>query len=378
MTRKIKMLKYILLFITMALSTNANSKEFDPTMQEIHVITSAPAASGLSAVFRILEEYGSKKNIKFVFDYRPGGDGIIALNYAYEQPTNGNTVVLAPISDLTRNLPHQNFQIKDFVPIATVCHATIYVVASQATPVNNLTELVSLIKSDPGKYSWAITQKSFEIVLTNVANYAGRSFNDLLTVRYNGKGNLAVTNIAGNQVDFGFITAAQSVSLIKNKKLKLLGTWKPKDYAPFPVENLETVMGGDTGALDGMGMFMTSKNSTESQAYWKQFMNEFTSDPKVLQKLQDNFYRGPDSPIETIYNFNLNLNSKFNISVKLPGPNKLTHRQEQVYGLIKQRGLSNKDIAYALNIGESAVKMHVTEILRKFNVETRSQLQAFG
>jgi tripartite-type tricarboxylate transporter receptor subunit TctC/DNA-binding CsgD family transcriptional regulator len=372
------MSKYFL-FIAMALTINAYSKEFNPTMQDIHVITPAPAASGLSSVFRMLEEYGLKRNIRFVLDYRPGADSIIALNYAYSLPANGNTIVLAPISDLTRNLPHQNFQTRNFTPIAALCHATIYVVSSQNVPANNITELITLIKSDPQKYTWALTQKSFELVMSNMANYAGLSFNDLITVRYNGKGNLAVTNIAGNQVDLGFVTAAQSLALINSKKLKLLGTWKPKDYTPFPVENLETVMGGDTGSMDALGVFMTSANSAESQAYWKRFINEFTADPEIRQKLQDNFYRHPDAPIGTIYNYNLKLNAQSNVSFKMPGPNiELTRRQEQIYGLIKLRGMSNRDIAYTLDIGESAVKMHVTALLKKFNVERRSQLQAFG
>ena len=363
----------------MALTINAYSKEFNPSMQDIHVIMPAPAASGFSVVFRILEEYGLTHNIRFVPDYRPGGDGIIALNHAYTQPADGNTLVFTIVSDPTRNLAHQHFQTRDFVPVASICNTPTYVIASPDFPANNLTELMSLIKTHPQKYTWAITQKSFETVLSSVSKHAGVKGDDLIIVRYNGKGNMAVTNIAGSQVDVGFISAAQSISLVTSKKLKLLGTWKPQDYAPWSVENLETVMGGDLGSLDALGVFMTSNNSLESQAYWKRFLNEFTSDPEIRQKLQNNFFRHPDYPIEKVYDYNIRQNSKFNVSIKMSGvTGHLTQRQEQIYGLIKQRGMSNKDIASTLNIGESAVKMHITEILKKFNVKNRSQLQAFG
>ena len=52
----------------------------------------------------------------------------------------------------------------------------------------------------------------------------------------------------------------------------------------------------------------------------------------------------------------------------------LTHRQHQVLELIQKRGACNKSIAKILNIAESTVKLHVTAILKKFGVRTRTQL----
>lgn len=60
------------------------------------------------------------------------------------------------------------------------------------------------------------------------------------------------------------------------------------------------------------------------------------------------------------------------------GPFKLTARQSQVLELIQQRGASNKVIARALGISESTVKLHVTEILKKYGVRNRTQLALFS
>ena len=57
---------------------------------------------------------------------------------------------------------------------------------------------------------------------------------------------------------------------------------------------------------------------------------------------------------------------------------KLTNRQEQVFRYIIERGASNKVIAKSLGISESAVKLHVTEILRKHGVKNRTQLAVFS
>jgi DNA-binding NarL/FixJ family response regulator len=38
-----------------------------------------------------------------------------------------------------------------------------------------------------------------------------------------------------------------------------------------------------------------------------------------------------------------------------------------------RQGMLNKQIAYELNVGETTVKAHVSEILRKLNVASRTQ-----
>jgi DNA-binding NarL/FixJ family response regulator len=67
---------------------------------------------------------------------------------------------------------------------------------------------------------------------------------------------------------------------------------------------------------------------------------------------------------------------------KLPGnePKKaktshsLTLRQQEVFDLIANRGLSNKQIARVLNISESTVKIHVSAVMKNLCVRNRTQL----
>jgi DNA-binding CsgD family transcriptional regulator len=54
--------------------------------------------------------------------------------------------------------------------------------------------------------------------------------------------------------------------------------------------------------------------------------------------------------------------------------NALTSRQQEVFDLIANRGLSNKQIARTLNIAESTVKLHVSAIMKNFCVRNRTQL----
>ncbi|MFV0367361.1 MAG: helix-turn-helix transcriptional regulator, partial [Hyphomicrobiaceae bacterium] len=50
----------------------------------------------------------------------------------------------------------------------------------------------------------------------------------------------------------------------------------------------------------------------------------------------------------------------------------LTPQQLRVLKMLRQ-GMLNKQIAYELRVGETTVKAHVSEILRKLNVASRTQ-----
>jgi DNA-binding NarL/FixJ family response regulator len=57
---------------------------------------------------------------------------------------------------------------------------------------------------------------------------------------------------------------------------------------------------------------------------------------------------------------------------------RLTTRQQQIYNLIVDKGASNKTIGRMLNISESTVKLHMTTILKKYGVRSRTQLAVFA
>jgi DNA-binding NarL/FixJ family response regulator len=58
-------------------------------------------------------------------------------------------------------------------------------------------------------------------------------------------------------------------------------------------------------------------------------------------------------------------------------PEKLTDRETEVLRLVA-RGLSNREIAAALVIGEKTVKTHVSNILSKLGVISRTQAALFA
>jgi DNA-binding NarL/FixJ family response regulator len=64
--------------------------------------------------------------------------------------------------------------------------------------------------------------------------------------------------------------------------------------------------------------------------------------------------------------------------VRMPeSPEKLTEREVEVLRLLAQ-GLANKEIAHMLVIGEKTVKSHVSNILAKLNVASRTQAALYA
>lgn len=55
----------------------------------------------------------------------------------------------------------------------------------------------------------------------------------------------------------------------------------------------------------------------------------------------------------------------------------LTARQTQILNLILTKGASNKVLGKILNISESTVKLHITQILKKYGLRNRTQLALF-
>lgn len=53
---------------------------------------------------------------------------------------------------------------------------------------------------------------------------------------------------------------------------------------------------------------------------------------------------------------------------------KLSDRQYEIFTLVAKRGLTNKQVANRLDIAESTVKNHVSDILKQFGLQNRTQL----
>ena len=156
-----------------------------------------------------------------VVENKPGAGGTIGNNLVAKAPADGYTVlfgIVALVQQMTlMKLPYDPS--KDFAPISRVAITPAVFAASTTLPVNNLAELIKLVKANPGKYSFGTygpgTSAHLQGELLNLQTGI-----DLLHIPYQGAAPL-VTAMLGGQLSTAFMDAGSSRQHIP--KFKVLG-----------------------------------------------------------------------------------------------------------------------------------------------------------
>ena len=354
-------LKIVLLIFAM-FAVCAQAKD-QSSMETVRVIIPYSATSGVAQFFRILQDYGLRRNINLVPDFRPGGESMVGLNYAANGTHDSDrTLVYGVVSDWAIKASTRKFQDRDFIPVSLLSRPKVYIVAHKDVPVNNLQDLFAVLKNDPGKFSWAITNPRFQENLKVIADYAGVKPDQLVISNFNGPRSAPM--VAGGHIDLSMYPAVSVLPYLNSKQIKLIGTARRED-APLGIDSVENYTNKLT--YDGYGLFLLSGAKNETVDFWKKFVRDFAEDSKVKEQFESNYFvsftNGEKRIVEMLKQFN-------------QGTVSLTRREQEVLGLIKIRGLSNRQISEQLGIGESAVKVHVTQILKKYCLRSRTQLAA--
>lgn len=357
------------LFLILLFLMNTNSFANDTEKKTVKVIIPYSSASSVGQFFRVFQDYAVKKNILAIADFKPGASTMVGMNYA----ANGmhdteNTVMLTVFSDLASKHPARTFKEDSFIPISSLVSVKVYVVANNNIPVNSLSELAESLKKDPSQFSWAIPNPQFETDLKRFASKIGVNYDKLVVTRFNGPGGAqSPVMISGGHIDLGIYTAtstSQVVALAKEKKLKIIGVYRHGDLPGY--ETMEYYTPWET--TDGYGLFLLHGASEKMVEFWEDFSRDFLNDPEVqktLDHLNLRLLKPGRKSIEKI----LDIINERRLS--------LTDRQQEIFGLIRVRGLSNKQISKQLNISESAVKLHVGNILKKYGLRSRTQLATY-
>jgi tripartite-type tricarboxylate transporter receptor subunit TctC len=160
-----------------------------------------------------------------VVENKTGASGTIGTDFVAKAVPDGYTLLFAADAPLTiapnlyPNIPYN--VLKDLTPIVNVATGPFVLLANPAFPANNISELITLAKKQPGKISYASSgpggqqHLSMEIV-KQMASV------DIAHIPYKGFGQGINDVIAGHvPLIFGGITAA--IPITKGGQLKALG-----------------------------------------------------------------------------------------------------------------------------------------------------------
>lgn len=169
-------------------------------------------------------------------DNRPGAGGNLGSEMVAKSAPDGYTMLVSP-SSLHGITPFLYSKLnydpnKDLAPAIVLGAFANVLVVNPAVKANSVSELIALIRSQPGKFTYASSGSGSTI------HMSGEMFKsmlglDIVHVPYKGSGP-ALTDLIGGQVHIMFDNIPSAIVHIRSGKLRALATTGPKRALSLP------------------------------------------------------------------------------------------------------------------------------------------------
>jgi hypothetical protein len=215
-----------LMFIWIALSFSTNAAQADtfPSKTITIVVPTAPGGANDAMARIIAQGLSQKLGQSVIVENRAGANGAIASEFVARASPDGYTLMFGYIGTHGINPVLQKLRydpVKSFEPISMVATSPTLVVVNMNLPVKNAKELVTLLKSEPGKYSYASAGKGTAPHLTGEL-FKLNTGTEILHVPYKGS-SPAILDTIGGTTQVMFPSLFTAFPQIKGGKLKALG-----------------------------------------------------------------------------------------------------------------------------------------------------------
>jgi len=235
---------YYLFFSLLLLGATHNSFAQNYPNKSIHLVVSFAPGGTSDLVARVLQnKLGEALGQPIIIDNKPGASGNIGLDYVAKAAPDGYTIYLGNIGALAINpslLPNLKINtLRDLTPITLVADLPGVLAVPQALPVNNIAELTTLLKANPGKFNFA-SPGSGSVNRLQAERYI-RSINaSLVHVPYKGGAGPASIGLVSGETEMAFLNISSARAFLNSGKLKGLAITTTERLPEFP--NIPTVV----------------------------------------------------------------------------------------------------------------------------------------
>jgi len=253
----------------------------------IKMIVPFPPAGATDIVGRIVAaKLQERLGQPVVVENRPGAGGSLGSDVAAKSAPDGYTILMATssthsIGPVLQKLPYD--PIKDFAPITHVANVPNVLVVSPKLPVNNLSDLIKLARSQPGKLNYAsagigsITQLNLE-KLKLIAKL------DIVHVPYKGT-QLSIPDLASGNVAMLFDSLASALPNIKSGNVRPIVLNAPTRSALLPeIPTLAEAGMPEFDLYTWFGMFAPAGTPAEMVARLQREVVAGLKSPDVLER----------------------------------------------------------------------------------------------
>jgi hypothetical protein len=239
MTKIFRLLNLTLFLISVGVialcSTLSNAQTYPS--KSVRLVVPYAAGGATDSVARLLavrlQEVMSQT---FIVDNRAGANGNIGSDYVAKSPADGYTLLVADLGTFTSgaavypNLPFD--PLNDFTPITMLLSSPYGLAITPSLPVNNVKELLTYAKANPGKFNYAMLGNGSASHLAGIELGALASV-PMTFVPYKG-GSPALTDVAGGQAQALSIAMLSTYPFAKSGKIKLIGVMSRERLSFLP------------------------------------------------------------------------------------------------------------------------------------------------
>lgn len=203
----------------------------------VKVIVPFPAGGGGDNLARlIMTRVGTELGQPIVFENLAGAGGNLGSVAATRAAADGYTLLYG--TNGTHGINQTLYKkpgfdaLKDFEPVSRLTSIAALVVVRPGLPVNSMSELIKLLKSAPGKYTFASAGNGTTSHLSGeiLKAQAGLA---VVHIPYRG-GAAAITDVMGGQVDFMIDVMPNTAPQVRGGKLRGLAVSTASRVSSFP------------------------------------------------------------------------------------------------------------------------------------------------
>lgn len=192
----------------------------------VRLVIPFPAGGATDIVGRLLaQKLSAAIGQQVVIDNKPGAGGTIGADLVAKAPADGHTLLLATSSThsigpaLNPRMPYDAF--KDFAPVAHVANAPSVLVVGAGFAAGGATELIKLLKANPGKYNFGSSGiGTYPHLAAEMFKWrAGGLF--VVHIPYRGTG-LVITDLIAGQITFLMDSIVSAQTHIRDGRVRAL------------------------------------------------------------------------------------------------------------------------------------------------------------
>ncbi|MEI7740264.1 MAG: tripartite tricarboxylate transporter substrate binding protein [Betaproteobacteria bacterium] len=275
------------LFLLMSALTLPGFTQSWPS-QSIKIIAPVPPGGGVDILSRAIAQ---KLSVTFstpvVVENKAGASAVVGTDFVAKSSPDGYTLlmgysVLATNKYLVKTLPYDLE--KDLTPVSYVGYIPLMLVTPPSFPPKTVTELITLLKANPDKYSYASGGAGAGAHLS-AEMFKHITGTKLVHVPY--KGNApALADVLGGHLPIMFDTITTSLPHVRSGKLKALATTGPK-RSPLAPELPTMIEAGVPGfEISAWYMiFAPKKTPAEILEKLNSAINKAITDPEMVKQM---------------------------------------------------------------------------------------------